>query len=127
MHPNAQVVVRGFQAFDERDMAGVKDVFANDLIWHTGGNNRWSGTHHGADTVVRLFQDIVDHAEVTNEVHAVLADDDHVVVLAKGTTKRAGKSHAGDTVFVFHVSDGKVTEAWSIPQDPYGLDEFWTD
>ncbi len=127
MHPNAQVVVRGFQAFAEGDMAGVKDVFANDATWHTGGNNRWSGDHHGSDTIMRFMESISNEAEITNDVHAVLADDDHVVVLANATSTRAGKSYTGDTVFVFHVEGDKVTEAWSIPQDPYALDEFWTD
>jgi hypothetical protein len=27
---------------------------------------------------------------------------------------------------VYHVSDGKVTEAWFHPGDAYAVDEFWS-
>jgi hypothetical protein len=31
-----------------------------------------------------------------------------------------------DTVQVFHVHDGKVSEVWSYPADLYASDEFWS-
>jgi len=27
---------------------------------------------------------------------------------------------------VFHVRDGKVTEAWTMQHDLYGYDDFWS-
>ena len=127
MHPNAQVVMGGFQAFAEGDEAGLKDTFANDATWHASGNNRWSGDHVGADAIMRLMTGITAEAQFENRPHAVLADDEHVIVLVNGTYTRGEKRYDGDTVFVFHVDDGKVTEAWSIPENPYALDAFWED
>ncbi len=127
MHPNAQVVLRGFQAFAEGDMATMKSLFSNDATWHGGGRNKWSGDYRGPESIVEMMSGLGGEATIENQPHAVLADDDHVVVLNSSSMSRADKSFSGDSVFVFHVDDGKVTEAWSIPSDPYGLDDFWTD
>ena len=81
----------------------------------------------GADAIMRLMTGITAEAQFENRPHAVLADDEHVVVLVNGTFTRGEKRYEGDTVFVFHVDDGAVTEAWSIPSDPYALDAFWED
>ena len=127
MHPNAQVVMRGFQAFAEGNMAAMKELFADDATWHGGGRNKWSGDYTGPDSIVEMMGGIGSEATVENQPHAVLADDDHVVVLNTTSQSRGGRSFSGNGVFVFHVNDGKVTEAWSVSADPYGLDEFWAD
>lgn len=127
MHQNAQIVMRGFQAFAEGDMATMKGLFAEDATWHSGGNNRWSGDYTGPDRIVEMMGNISSEAQIENELHATLADDEHVVVLGKGQLSRDGKSFSGNTVFVFHVEDDRVQEVWTIPADPYGLDAFWAD
>ncbi len=55
----------------------------------------------------------------------MFADDDHAVALVNATGTRGDESLEGDTVLVFHVSDGVVTETWVVPTDPYAGDEFW--
>ena len=127
MHPNAQIVLRGFQAFAEGDMATMRGLFADDATWHLAGRNKWSGDYTGPDSIVQYMSGVAAEATIDNQPHAVLADDDHVVVLIKTSSRRNGMSFSGNTVYVFHVSDGKVTEAWAIPGDQYGQDEFWAD
>ena len=127
MHPNAQVVLSGFKAFAEGDMATMTSLFADDAAWHFAGRNKWSGDYTGPDSIVRYMSGVAAEATIDNEPHAILADDDHVVVLIKTSSTRNGKSFSGNTVYVFHVSDGKVTEAWAIPADQYLQDEFWAD
>ncbi len=125
MHPNAQAVLRGFQAFAEGDMETMKGLFTDDATWHFAGRNKWSGDYTGPDSIVDYMSGVAGEATVDNQPHAVLADDDHVVVLIKASWSRNGKSFSGNTVYVFHVSDEKITEAWAIPSDQYGQDEFW--
>lgn len=127
MHPNAQVVMRGFQAFAEGDMGAMKELFAHGATWHGGGRNKWSGDYTGPDAIVRLMGDISSEASIDNQPHAILADEDHVVVLVQSSSSRGDRTYVGNTVFVFHVTDDKVTEVWSIPGDQYGFDEFWAD
>ncbi len=59
------------------------------------------------------------------DIHAVLADDEHAVVLARATGEREGRKLDDKSVQVFHVSGGKVTEQWLHPGDVYASDEFW--
>ena len=127
MHPDAMTVLRGFQAFAEGDMATMKELFADDAVWHTGGRNKWSGEYHGADAIVRFMGDISAEATFVNEPHAVLADDEHVVVIVNSSASRDDETIDTSSVFVFHVDDGKVTQGWNVPRNPYVLDEFWGD
>ena len=127
MHPNAQTVLRGFQAFAEGDMATMKSLFADDVTWHVAGRNKWSGDYTGPNSVVEYMSGVAGEAAIDNEAHAILADDDHVVVMGKTSSSRNRKSFRGNTVYVFHVSDGQIAEAWVVPADQYGWDEFWAD
>ena len=127
MHPNAQAVMRGFQAFAEGDMTTMKALFADDATWHFAGRNKWSGDYTGPDSIVQYMTGVAAEATIDNQPHAILADDDHVVVLIKQSSSRNAKSFSGNSVYVFHVSDAKITQAWAIPADQYGQDEFWTD
>ena len=115
MHPNAQAVLRGFQAFAQGDMATMKGLFADDATWHFAGRNKWSGDYTGSESIVDNMSGVAREATVDNQPHAVLADDDHVVVLIKASWSRNGRSFEANTVYVFHVSDEKITEAWAIP------------
>jgi len=127
MHPNAQVVLRGFQAFAEGDMTTMKALFADDVTWHVAGRNKWSGVYTGPDSVAQYMSSIGSEATIDNQPHAVLADAQHVVVLGQASSSRNDKSFSSNVVYVFHVSDGKLTEAWVTPGDQYGQDEFWAD
>lgn len=125
MHPNAQTVMRGFQAFGEGDMDTLRALFAEDMVFHVGGRNRVSGDYHGIDDVVAYLEQVSSEADIDNRPHALLADDEHVVALMESTLSKEGTSIETRAVFVFHVDDGRVSEAWLVPMDSYQLDEFW--
>ena len=119
MHPNAQAVLSGFQAFAEGDMETMKGLFTDDATWHFAGHNKWSGDYTGPDSIIGYMSGVAGEATVDNQPHAVLADDDHVVVLIKATWSRNGKSFSGNTACVFHLNDGRIAEAWAIPGDQF--------
>jgi hypothetical protein len=127
MHQSAQVVMRGFRAFAEGNMTAMKDLVADDATWHVAGRNKWSGAYTGPTAILQYMSSVGREATIDNQPHAVLADDDHVVVLGKASLSRNGRSFGGNVVYVFHVGDGKITEAWVTPGDQYGQDEFWAD
>jgi ketosteroid isomerase-like protein len=60
------------------------------------------------------------------EVHVVLANDDHVVVLHAARGERSGKQLDLNALHLFHVRDGKVTEVWTVHHDLYAWDDFWS-
>jgi ketosteroid isomerase-like protein len=125
MHPNAATVMNGFRAFATGDIDTMRQMFADDATWHRFGRNKWSGDYTGPDSIAKLMSGLLEAATIENTPHAVLADDDHVVALITTSQTRNGRSFNGESVVVFHVRDGKITEAWTIMADDYGFDEFW--
>ena len=81
----------------------------------------------GKDEVLGFFAQLAERAGGTFrvDVHDVLANDEHVVALVKGTAEREGKTLNDNGAQVFHVRGGKVTEEWFHPGDEYASDEFW--
>jgi lipopolysaccharide export system protein LptA len=59
------------------------------------------------------------------EVHDVLANDEHTVVLAHTTVKRGDETYTADEVHVFRTRGEEITEAWGFTSDPEGRGKFW--
>jgi ketosteroid isomerase-like protein len=127
-HPNEDLVRRGFAAFGTGDIATLRELFADDLVWHVGGRSPLTGDYKGKDAVLGFFAKLAERAGGTFrlDLHDVLANDEHVVGLIKGTAEREGKALNDNGVQVFHVRGGKVTESWFHPGDQYAADEFWS-
>jgi ketosteroid isomerase-like protein len=125
-HPNADLVRNGFEAFATGDMAVLDQLIADDATWHTPGRNPLAGDFKGKEEIfgswARLRQETDSFAQ---DIHAILADDDHVVALVNATASRGGKTVEWQQVLVFHVVDGKATEVWGASSDPYAFDEMW--
>jgi uncharacterized protein len=126
---NAEIIRNGYAAFSRGDMDALRnELFTADVVWHQGGRNQTSGDYRGVDDVLALFGKL---AQLTNgtfgvEIHDVLASDEHAVVLARATGERGGKSiQNGDYAHICHFRDGKLSEAWIVDVDPYGLDQFF--
>jgi uncharacterized protein len=126
-HPNEELVRRGYQAFGTGDMATLNELFADDIVWHTAGRSQLSGTFHGKQEVFGNFMKLAELTKGTFklDIHTILADDEHAVVLVTATGEHDGKSLHDNSVQIFHVKDGKVTEQWLHPGDTYASDEFW--
>ena len=125
LHLNAQTVLRGFQAFAEGDLPTMRELFAEDAVWHVGGRNRWTGDYQGLDAILEYFGELAGEASFDQDIHAVLADDEHVVTLVNTTATRGDKTFESQTMFIFHVGDGKVSEVWGTSLDDHATDEFW--
>jgi ketosteroid isomerase-like protein len=126
-HPNEDLTRKGYEAFGKGDMQTVSDLFADDIVWHVPGRSSLSGDYKGKDQVFGLFARLVELTGGTFrlELHDVLANDDHAVVLAESHAEREGRVLNDRGVNVLHLSDGKVTEFWGHAGDTYAVDEFW--
>jgi uncharacterized protein len=126
-HPNEELVRRGFEAFGTGDMAALDRLFAEDIVWHFPGTSAVSGDFRGKAEVLGWLS---KNAELSGgtlrvEPHDILANDEHAVALIRVTAQRGGKSLDDQSVQVFHIRDGKVTEAWLNPTDQQASDDFW--
>ena len=125
-HPNVARIRDGYAAFAKGDFAVLNDLFAEDLLWHTGGRNQISGDYRGREAVYGLFGKLLEVTEGSFHVdlHAVFADDEHGVALVVGTASRGGRSIEFTEAHVFHLREGKVVEFWVATTDAYAFDEF---
>jgi len=126
-HPNEAILQRGYEAFAKGDLETVMSVFDEDIVWHSGGRNPFSGDYRGHREVGELFGRIFELSGGTfkNEVQDILANDHRAVVVLRITAQRGTKSLDDLACHVWNMRDGKATEFWIMGFDPYTSDEFW--
>ena len=127
-HPNAELLRKGYEAFDKGDMAVLTNLFAEDVVWHVAGTSPISGEHRGREAVFAAFAKTVELSggSFKIELHDVLANDEHTVALTRATGSRQGRQLSSLDTDVYHMSNGKVTEFWSFAEDQRLTDEFWS-
>jgi ketosteroid isomerase-like protein len=125
-HPDEAVVRRFVDAMVARDVGAIAECFADDVVFHIAGRNPLSGDYRGKhDVMTRLFQaweEAFGGLEI--DVHDVLANDDHVVVLSDRRAQREDRTLEMRAAGIYHVAGGKISEAWLMEWDPYSIDQF---
>jgi len=126
-HPNLVAARAGYEAFAKGDMATLGGLLADDIVWHVGGNNIFTGDYSGKESVFGFFARLVQETGGTfkNEVHDILVNDTHGVALVTASASRKGESAGGKAAQVFHMKDGKLTEFWSFAEDQRPFDLLW--
>jgi ketosteroid isomerase-like protein len=127
-HPNVELARRGYDAFAKGDLATLTELIADDATWHALGVGPLSGTYHGRDEIFGFFGRLAEETGGTFrlDVHDVLANDEHAVVLCMLSASRGSKSIQVPVANVSHMRDGKVTEFWTSTTDPQAGIDFWT-
>jgi ketosteroid isomerase-like protein len=127
-HPNEELLRIGYQAVIENGITAVRDMFDDQIRWHVAGRHRVAGDYHGKRGVEDFWQKLVDHSDGTfhMEVHDVLANDNHAVALIKDRGRPKGKPWENNSIHVWHIRNGKLTEFWRHPADPYIDDDLWS-
>ncbi|MDX6539348.1 MAG: uncharacterized protein QOI71_958 [Gaiellales bacterium] len=119
------LVRRGYEAFQAGDMDTLRTLLASDISWHSPGQG--AAEFHGLDDVIaefgRLFEDSGGTFRVV--VNEITEGDESVVVLARSSATRAGKTLDQPYAHIFHFSGDKVSEAWVIGYDQAASAAFW--
>jgi ketosteroid isomerase-like protein len=125
-HPNVARIEDGYAAFAKGDFDVLTDLFADNIVWHSGGRNQLTGEYRGQEAVFGYFAKLMEATDGTFRIdlHAVLADDEHGVALAVVTASRDGSSITTNEADVMHLRDGKVTEFWTTSVDTRAFDEL---
>lgn len=128
-HPNEDLFRAGYAAFQAGDMEGLSTkYFAPGIVWHQPGNNPMAGDYKGIQEVLGSFAKTMEltGGNFSVEIHDVLANDEHGVVLASVRGERDGKKLDDKYTHVVHFKDGKVTESWLFGWDQAAVDDFWS-
>jgi ketosteroid isomerase-like protein len=125
-HPNVDAIRRMDEAMARQDMEAFFAGYTDDVLVHLGGGNKLTGDYRGVDQLRALFGRFMEASgRYSFENHAYLADDEHGIILQRGTMERNGKTFSTDEVFIYHFRDGKVSEFWYVPRDQAGVDAWW--
>ncbi len=126
---NEDVVRAASAAFGRGDLSALQSqFFADDILWHIAGTGPLAGDYEGMAEVIGALAKISELAggAIKRDLHDVLANDNHAVVLVTVHIERAGKQLKTDLVHVIHGANGKATEIWTYPSDPAAVAQFWS-
>lgn len=128
-HPNVAVVRRAMQAMNEMDMSkaqqemAVVDAFmADDIVWHEIGR---AEPRRGKDELRASMMGDAQDFTIAYDVHDIMANDEHAVVLGTATATRGDQTLTYRTAEVFHLRDGKATERWATSDDTAAIEAFF--
>jgi ketosteroid isomerase-like protein len=126
-HPNAQILEAHIAALSSGDVATAMSFYAADCTLFYPGRNPLSGTYQGTDEVLGFLGKAMELAEGTFhvDVHAILADSERVVALVSPSASRQGRSLTWESVDVYVMSGGKISEHRVLEEDQYAVDDFW--
>ena len=125
---NADVVRRGYAAFNSGDMQTLTELFHEKAVWHTPGRSSVSGDHRGRDAIFALFGRYAGETEgnfKADLLNVLTSDDGRVVGIHHNSAQRKGKTLEVDCCITFEFKDGKVIDGREHFYDLYSWDEFW--
>jgi len=125
---HADVVRRGYQAFNTGDIKALHELFDETASWHTPGRSPIGGDHRGRAAVFAQFGRYGGETEGTFRavLRQVLAGDDGCVVgLHHNSGLRNGRRLEVDCCIEFRVRDGKIVSGREHFFDLHAWDAFW--
>jgi ketosteroid isomerase-like protein len=125
---HADVVRRGYEAFNTGDIQALHALFDEQASWHTPGCSPVAGDHRGRAAVFAQFARYGGQTEGTFKavLQQVLAGaDGRVVGLHRNSGLRNGRRLDVDCCIEFQVSDGRIVRGREHFFDLHAWDSFW--
>lgn len=112
------------------DLAGLGDLFADDVIWHQPGAGHLSGVYRGKAEVfphLGRFTTLSSASFRVEEVIDVMANDDLVATSLRFSASAARATLSMRGIDLMRITDGKIREMWLFSADQPAEDRFWDD
>ena len=105
----------------------VRELLAEDVVWHVPGRSPIAGDHIGVDAVIEYFETRRRLADESMRIHPgdMVAGEGFVAQLADGSAEIGGRRVEWSTVGVYRLEEGRVAEAWLVPTDLAKFEEIW--
>jgi ketosteroid isomerase-like protein len=126
-HANVEVIRRAYQAFADGDLATLRGLWTEDIIFHIKGLADLDGDYRGPDAVFAFMGRLAEETGGTyrQDVHSILANDEHSATMLTVHAERNGASRSSDLVHLSHMREGKTAELWVAYIDPVNDVAFW--
>jgi ketosteroid isomerase-like protein len=126
---NAEVVRRGYAAFNSGDVETLTELFDEGASWHTPGRSPIAGDNRGRDAVFAQFGRYVGETDGTFKAtlsQVMTSDDGRVIGMHHNSGTRNGKRLDVDCCIAFEVEDGRIVAGREYFFDLHAWDEFWS-
>jgi ketosteroid isomerase-like protein len=124
---NAELVRRGYEAFNAGNLAALGELFAEDAVWYAAGSGPLSGKKQGREAVLAYFGELGARSQGSFQatVQDIVGGENHTVGIQQSHAENNGKTLDVATAIAFVLRDGKVVEGREFFEDTARADEFW--
>lgn len=125
---NAEIVRRGYAAFNTADMKTLTEIFDENASWHTPGQSPIAGVARGREAVFAQFGRYGGDTGGTFKAilqEVLWSDSGRVVGIHHNTATRNGKQLDTWCCIVFELKNGRIIEGKEHFYDLYNWDAFW--
>ncbi len=112
-----------FTTYASKNVAAIRDVMADDIVWRIPGHHYLSGEKKGIDEVLAFFDEL-SVANFKAEPLVVVENNDYVIDHHRGSSE-AGSGLDLKLCLVFRFEDGKIKEATNFCEDQHKADLFF--
>ena len=126
---NADIIRRGYAAFNAGDIKTLTEIFDENASWHTPGRSPIAGDNRGRDAVFAQFGRYAGDTEGTFKAtlqDVLKGDEGRVVGIHDNSGERNGKRLDVGCCIAFEIKDGKIVSGREHFYDLYAWDEFWS-
>jgi uncharacterized protein len=112
-----------FAAYAKKDVAAVKAVMANDIIWRIPGHHPLAGPKHGVAEVMAFFDQLA-RADFKAQPLVIAESGDYVVDHHRGWSDVPPGLDL-KWCLVFRFDDGRIKEVTNFCEDQHKADLFF--
>ena len=125
---NIAVVKRGYEAFGKGDIATLQALFAPNATWRSVPTGILPGNYKGAQAILEFFGRLAHetNGSVRAELQTIAASGDHVFALHRNKGARKGGTIDEESVLVFKLDKGVVTEVAEFRYNHPAEAKFWS-
>ena len=127
----AKEVVESYSiALSKGDIPTAFSYFSPDAKWHQPGNNRFSGTKIGIDSIGKMLGDMMGVSQgslVIQPSGAMMVNGNLVSCPVRFSAKNGDKTVDMNGSDLYEVIDGKIVQVWLFSEDQLSEDEFWNN
>ncbi|WP_261252662.1 nuclear transport factor 2 family protein [Serratia proteamaculans] len=128
---NRELINKFYDAFKIGDKAIILSYITDDFIMHVPGKGLNAGEYWGKEGFSQFLSNIGNYSggDFSLSVPSLAINEDTIFTredIIMNRKENPGEKWLLRFIMEYHIKDGLISEAWTIPQDPIAYDAFWT-